>query len=40
MLRPGKLILYSPQDDGPPLGLLSFGFELSAGRLALGEVRS
>lgn len=39
MLRTGKLILCSPPDDGPPLGLLSFGFELSAGRLAFGEVR-
>ena len=39
MLRAAKLILFSPPCDGPPQGLPSFGFELSAERLALGEVR-
>ena len=39
MLRAGKLILFSPPYDGPPPGLLSFGFEPSAEGLAFGEVR-
>jgi hypothetical protein len=30
MLRPGSVILFSPPYDGPPLGLLSSGLELSA----------